>query len=333
MWNSLRFRIAILVLASLATVGVSLFSASMMSDSPGVGPSLGRFVTLAILSLLSILVLAFSYLSLQQLVVPLRALTETVEKIARGDYHAAEKPIGGVREIDQLGVALDHMAQQVLAGQDALEFYIARITDAEEEERKRLAREIHDDTIQSLVVMGQHVDNLQELIGPSESAAIAVAEIRKQVSSLSDSLRRFASDLRPPYLEDLGLVVALRQLAQESGAHIQVTGEEYSLGVKREIDLYRIVQEALRNAVKHARAQRIRVNVSFLPEQIVVTIEDDGKGFDVPVDRTAFARTNHLGLMGMQERAHLSGGTLQIRSECGRGTEVKVSVPLKVKTS
>ncbi len=333
MWSSLRFRIAILVLATLATVMVSLFSVSTMTVSSMAGPFLGQFVTLAVLSLLGVLVIAFSYLSLRQLIVPLRILTETVDEIARGDYHAAAKPTGGVREIEQLRMALDHLAQQVLAGQDATEFYIARITDAEEEERKRLAREIHDDTIQSLVVLGQHVDNLRDLIGPAAPATVAVAEIRKQVSSLSDSLRRFASDLRPPYLEDLGLLVALRQLAQESGAQIQVTGEEYSLGVDREIALYRIVQEALRNAGKHTRAQQIGLNVSFLSNQIIVTIADDGEGFDVPADRTAFARTNHFGLMGMQERAHLLGGALQIRSARGKGTEVKVSVPRAIKAS
>jgi signal transduction histidine kinase len=333
MWGSLRFRIAILVLATLVTVMVSLFSVSTMSVSAEAVPFLIRFVTLVALSLLSVLVLALSYLSLRQFVVPLRVLTETVEKIARGDYHAAAKPIGGAREIEQLRMALDHLAQQVLAGQDATEFYIARITDAEEEERKRLAREIHDDTIQSLVVLGQHVDNLRDLIGPAAPATVAATEIRKQVSNLSDSLRRFASDLRPPYLEDLGLLVAQRQLAQESGVQVQVTGEEYSLGADREIALYRIVQEALRNAVKHAHAQQIGLRVSFLPSQVIVTIADDGAGFDVPANRTAFARTNHFGLMGMQERAHLLGGALQIMSARGKGTEVRVSVPLTGKIS
>ena len=333
MWNSLRFRIVLLVLGSLATVMVALFSVSILSDSATVDSFPGRTVTFSILGLLSVLVLALSYLSLYQFVVPLRLLTEIVQKIGRGDYRAAKTPIGGVREIEQLRIALDQMAQQVLEGQVAMEFYIARITDAEEEERKRLAREIHDDTIQSVVVLGQHVDNLKELIGSAEPTATATAVIRKQVSNLSDTLRRFASDLRPPYLEDLGLLVALQQLAHESDAQIQVIGEEYALGGDREIALYRIVQEALRNAIKHARAQHLGLTVSFLAEQIIVTIKDDGAGFEVPLDRTAFARTNHFGLMGMQERAHLLGGILRINSTRGKGTEIWVSVPVAMTIS
>lgn len=328
MWNSLRFRIALLVLASLATVSVSLFVIITVNDAPSQGIPLGRIAAFSVLSLVGILALGFSYLNVRQFVVPLRLLTEMVDRIARGDYHAAGKPIGGAREIEQLRLTLDHMTEEVRAGQEAQQFYITQLTNAQEAERQRLARELHDDTIQSLVDLGQQADNLKELVGSNHPAAAIVDRIRQSAWENTDSLRQLASRLRPPYLEELGLVVALRQLAQESGAIFQLHGEERSLGGDRDMALYRIVQQALRNASQHARAQHIGVRVSFLFHEMNVTVTDDGKGFDVPADLTRFARAKHLGLMGMQERAHLLRGSVQIKSERGRGTEVTVRVPV-----
>jgi signal transduction histidine kinase len=141
-------------------------------------------------------------------------------------------------------------------------------------------------------------------------------------------VRGYVRDLRPTYLDELGLIPALQVLAHGANATFHVEGAEQRLDPERELALYRIVQEALRNAAKHARASLVSVGVTFAHDEVKVTVEDDGVGFNTPDAAASYARRGHFGLMGMQERAQLFGGNLFVESTPGRGTTVIAYLPL-----
>jgi len=256
-------------------------------------------------------------------------LAQMANRIAFGDYDAAARSVGGVREIEELRETLDAMAQQVRAAQDAMQNYITAILRGQEDERMRLARELHDDTIQSLIALQQRIEMTQKALSRDPvSAAEKIKELRELVGTTLVSVRHFVRDLRPTYLADLGLIPALETLARESNAEFQVQGKEMRLDGERELALYRIVQESLRNIAKHAHAHHIAVTLAFDSDAVTATVEDDGVGFDAPDAATAYARAGHFGLMGMQERAQLFGGNVYVKSERGKGTKVVTYVPV-----
>ena len=203
------------------------------------------------------------------------------------------------------------------------------MTRGQEDERIRLARELHDDTIQSLIALQQRVELTHKALG--KDPALANARLDELKNLLTDSLasvRGYVRDLRPTYLEELGLIPALEMLAREARASFQIIGEETRLDAERELALYRIAQEALRNVAKHARAQTIALTLTFDAREVAITIEDDGVGFSAPDAPTTYARAGHFGLMGMQERAQLFGGNVYVKSEPGQGTKVVAFVPV-----
>ncbi|MDE3089856.1 MAG: HAMP domain-containing protein [Chloroflexota bacterium] len=278
----------------------------------------------------AILALGAVYFGVRNVIRPLQNLAQAANRIAYGDYHAAEQAVGGVREIEQLRETLDAMARQVHAAQDAMQNYITAITRGQEDERLRLARELHDDTIQSLIALQQRIEMLQKALERDPVLATArIAELKNLVTGALGSVRRFVRDLRPTYLEELGLIPALEMLTREANASFQVVGEERRLDAERELALYRIVQEALRNTAKHARAKNVSVRMTFDEHEVTVTIDDDGVGFVAPDAPSAYARSGHFGLMGMQERAQLFGGNVYVKSEQGTGTRVVAYVPIK----
>ncbi|CAG0948244.1 partial Oxygen sensor histidine kinase NreB, partial [Anaerolineae bacterium] len=134
--------------------------------------------------------------------------------------------------------------------------------------------------------------------------------------------------LRPTYLEELGLIPALEMLTRQAQARFEVIGEEKRLDAERELALYRIVQEALRNVTKHAQAKKVSVMIAFDEHTATATIEDDGVGFNAPDAPTSYALAGHFGLMGMQERAQLFGGNVYVKSERSKGTKVVAFVPV-----
>jgi signal transduction histidine kinase len=200
---------------------------------------------------------------------------------------------------------------------------VRRVVEAQELERARLARELHDETGQALtsILLG-----LKPLEQSAESEA--VASLRELVVSTLQSVRRLAVELRPSALDDFGLVPAVERLAEtiaeQSGIHVDV---EASLGEQRlpgetETTLYRVIQEALTNIVKHADAARVSVLLQRKDGAVVAVVEDDGGGFDPDV-----TRDDALGLAGMRERVLLVGGRLQVESSPGSGTTVVAEVP------
>jgi len=286
-------------------------------------------------ALAAVVALLTLYYGVRSLVQPLRALTRQAEQVAWGDFDAAGTPVGGVQEIEDLRRTMDQMARRIQAYQRGMHSYIAAITEGQEEERKRLARELHDETAQALIALGQQVEMADKLLATNpQRAAERLQRAREMLSEALEGVRRFSRDLRPIYLEDLGFVPALEMLAEEARQRQELAVEFRTSGPVRrlppEIELaaYRIVQEALHNVVQHAQAGHAWVEARFVPQALVLSVRDDGKGFETPDLPDAMAREGHFGLMGMQERALLYGGTLSIESAPGRGTEVTVRFAL-----
>ena len=231
----------------------------------------------------------------------------------------------------------EHVARNVTRErrmQDNLRNYVQQITRTQEEERNRIARDLHDETAQALYALTRQLDNFirssPKLSGETSSFLKGLVE---QIKTVSQEVRRFSQDLRPPLLDDLGLLSSIRWLTgdMEHRTHITVkltvSGTERRLAPHVELAIFRIVQEALRNVEKHASAMRVDVNVEYAAEKINISIADNGKGFKLAGEVGELPREGRLGLMGMQERAHLLGGNITIKSETNHGTNVLIELP------
>jgi signal transduction histidine kinase len=205
---------------------------------------------------------------------------------------------------------------------------LRRVVDAQELERRRLARELHDETGQALTSILLGLKTLEETVEGDGSSA-AIGDLRELVVATLQDVRRLAVELRPKVLDDFGLVPALERLTETFGEQTGILVRfESGLGGERlpsevETALYRIVQESLTNVVKHARAQTISIAVARKPGAVVVVVEDDGHGFD-PAD----VREGGFGLEGMRERVALLDGRLQVESGEGIGTTLVAEVPI-----
>ncbi len=213
----------------------------------------------------------------------------------------------------------------------AMRTYADAVTRGQEAERHRVARELHDDTIQRLIVLNQHVE-LAAFDYADGPVAGELQTIETLLNGIIGNVRRVIRELRPTYLDELGLVPALRTLVKdtrEQGDELiefDVMGTEVRLTETVEIALYRITQTALANIRQHAEASQAGVVIAFSPNYIRLSIEDDGKGFDIP-DQQALARGDHFGLLGMQERAELIGAEFKIESAVGDGTRIFLKLP------
>ncbi len=241
---------------------------------------------------------------------------------------------------NQLGVALDNiryfrqtqlMVTELAQAQEALENYVRLATDAQEEERKRLARELHDDTIQTLVIAKTELDALA-VEKPAPAAVTArLKDANARLVAAIDDMRRFSRALRPSLLDDLGLVHAIDWLVGDLGvrtgidAQLHTSGEPRRLDQKDELALFRIVQEALHNVERHAAAKAVEVRIHF-GRDVSATIADDGRGFDTSEAFDDRHSSTGLGLLGMRERAKLAGAALSIKSRPSSGTRVTVTL-------
>ena len=216
-----------------------------------------------------------------------------------------------------------------------MRFYARRITRAQENERRRIARELHDDTIQSLIVLLRHLEALATSDEQLPKTVIQhLKELRELTGDVIRGVRRFSQDLRPSILDDLGLLPALKELTadlnRQAGlrAEFQVVGAKRRLSSEVELTLFRMAQEALNNVRKHAQANKVAITVEFADSAVQMTVQDDGKGFIPPMLTKRLAAAGKLGFIGMYERARLLGGTLVVDSEPGRGTKVIINVPV-----
>jgi len=288
----------------------------------------------------------------ESIIVPIRSLISSAKKISSGNLDESV-PINGQEEIGILGTTMEEMRlklrkllRQIDQANQTLEkrvqlrtqevsklneelrrkeelrgVLLRKVISAQEEERKRIARELHDDLSQILATL------LLKLNGSSTDARdLAVRAI--------DSIHRLIFDLRPAVLDDLGLSVAIRWYAENRleplGIHVYCEGEATGLvrGSETEIALFRIAQEALNNVAKHAKAENVMVCMEQRNGTLVLEIEDDGHGFNSAA--TSVPTNGHgFGLHGIRERVELLQGHLEVESSPDSGTRVLVSVPLK----
>lgn len=265
----------------------------------------------------------------RQIVRPIQQLEQKAAGLAVGDFVSIQEPVDGIAEVQHLQIALADMSRKVQSAQEGLHDYIGAITAAQEEERMRLARELHDDTIQAVIALKQRVELAQRLVGDSGSRS-TLSELGALAEQTIENLRRLTHALRPIYLEDLGLVPALQMLAREAGQskgleiQFRQAGRPRRLSPDAELALYRIAQEALNNVVRHSRATRAELEVDYQEGEVRVQITDNGVGFAVPPSPTDLAPSGHFGLLGMRERAELIGARLQVRSQPRQGTILSV---------
>ena len=221
--------------------------------------------------------------------------------------------------------------------QGTLRSYASQVIKAHEEERGRLARDLHDDTIQELLFVSHRLQDigsgaygqLPQLVGER------LEEVRAYVERTMGEVRSFTQEIRPFMLDDMGLVPTLRWLVERAtvgvdGVHadVHVSGDRRRLSSDVELAVFRVVQESLNNIRKHAGASVVRVLLNFGEDKIEMVIEDDGRGFEVPALPTQFAGQGKLGLAGMSERILLLQGLLIIESQLGKGTTIRVEVPV-----
>ncbi|MHC4402022.1 MAG: GAF domain-containing protein [Planctomycetota bacterium] len=228
----------------------------------------------------------------------------------------------------QIGIAIENarLYEEVQHKEVSRRRLLDKLIDAQEEERKRVARELHDQVGQSLTALIMSLGSTEEMIpSGADEVKSQLAEICSFTAGILEEIRRLMMDLRPALLDDLGLIPAVRSFAEthltraQVQAHIDVAGVKRKLPSSVETTLFRVVQEAIMNTVKHADARKATIQMRFNESSIAATIEDDGKGFDrTEPDLDVSA----LGLLGMQERAEILGGNLRIDSQPRKGTRV-----------
>jgi two-component system CheB/CheR fusion protein len=212
---------------------------------------------------------------------------------------------------------------------EELQQLTARLFLAQEEERRRVARDLHDDFTQKLALLEMNVEQLEQTWPMDDATRKRLADIRSQTSEVLDGLRRVAHQMHPQLLEDLGLAVALERLTQEFEQHdmpVRFTVHSVPGNVPGIIatNLYRVAQEALHNTAKHANGAPVEVILTGSGAMLQLRVQDGGPGFDLAEARLQ----GGVGLLSMQERMRLIGGTLAIQSEAGEGTTVEATVPL-----
>lgn len=214
-----------------------------------------------------------------------------------------------------------------------MQFYIGQVTKVQEEERRRIARELHDDTIQALSVLYSDIDEVKMMEEQLPVKAISqLAQIQASLHRVIEDVRCFSHELRPGLLDRLGLIPSIELLAAEVkrsglGCHLEIIGSQQRLFSDTELILFRITQEALNNVRKHAQATEAQIKIKFAKGIIKLSVIDNGRGFKVPKVVDNYARRGKLGLIGIRERVRLINGNFCIKSGVGKGTSITVELP------
>jgi len=296
--------------------------------------------------------LIVAWITTRHVVKPTEQLTVAAERMAGGDLASPIK-VAAQDEIAKLAESLEAMRQRLRAAYEAveetnkeLELRVKERTDrlghvlrqtisAQEDERRRLARELHDETAQSIAALSIALDRARDgLDGAGPEAISQIGQAKELSSRLLAETRRLILGLRPTLLDDMGLLPAIRWYAEsylgDRGIAITVDAAmpAQRLPAHIEVALFRVVQEAIANVARHSRAKHVDLRLTHDESRVAVVVADDGIGFDVARVLGQTGRTESVGLLGMQERARLLGGRLEIESRDGGGTLVRVEVPL-----
>ena len=264
---------------------------------------------------------------------PVRQLVALGRAVQKGDYDGRARVSGG-DEVGELAATFNEMAASLQEKERIRQALLRQAILAGEDERKRIARELHDHTGQSLASLIAGLGALRAQ-GFAESTDRRVGELEKLAGQTLGEVHDLSLALRPSVLDDLGLMAALSRLAETVARQFGVSVECEGLGSddatrqgEIEITVYRIVQEALTNAARHGRARAVHVLLQRKPDSLLVIVEDDGQGFDARDWRARCLKGEHLGLLGIEERAALFGGSLRVESRLGSGTGLFVEIPL-----
>lgn len=288
--------------------------------------SLIAFITIGWL-----LSVALNFVVLQIAFRPLMRLGQVMKRVQAGELLLRAPLTGEDPQADQLARTLNMMLEAV---DEASRLRATLIINAQEEERKRIARELHDETSQVLTSLLISLAVLEESITTQE-ARERVADTRTLAHQTLRAIRNLSIDLRPSALDDLGLLPALRWYIKEYqkkcsvAVDFQATGFKGRLSPEMETALYRIVQESLTNTARHANACNASITLIEETDAVYATIIDDGRGFDVESLSKIPGHERGLGLAGMNERAVLLAGSLTCNSHTGRGTTIEVRLPLR----
>jgi two-component system, NarL family, sensor histidine kinase UhpB len=302
-------------------------------------------LTIFFASLGLILSIVANYVLLRRALRPLLVLQTVSQLVADGDLNVrAEEQHVNEPNLSRLAHTfndmLDRLEEDTLAlerSRQLTERLTQQVISAQEEERRRIARELHDETAQALATLGIYLDTILQLESCVQAPQLEakLRQARELADRTLNGVRSIIADLRPSLLDDLGLAAAVRWQAQHrlepAGIRVdlQIRGEGRRVPPAIETALYRIVQEAITNILKYSGASYVEIDLDLSqPDVIAARIEDDGRGFDLPMLSPSTQTGQGVGLFGMQERANLVGGKLHIDSAPGEGTEVRMVIPL-----
>ncbi len=252
--------------------------------------------------------------------------TEPARRSPRPDMGEVRNPVGRDVEKQRLEKQIRQANDALEATRSELQKLSQQFITAQEDERRRISRDLHDDLGQQAALLGIRLDELVNTAPPEIRGTLV--EIRDQMAEFSGSLRKMSHQLHPSMLEDLGLHVALDSLVEDyrqAGMPICISPEPvaYSIPLSAATALYRVAQEALSNAARHARGSDVYLALKTFDNELRLIIRDSGPGFSLGDVR----HTSGLGLLSMQERVRLAGGTLYISAKPGNGTLVLVRMP------
>jgi len=308
--------------ANLLLVVALLFAATLVANlSLDVGTERRVFIVLAFGMVLLLLV---NFVMLQRRFHPLERLIEAVERIDPSDPGAADLPPGGdLEEVDRLTESFRALLERIEADRTRSGRLVLR---AQEEERKRVARDLHDEANQALAGISMRLEALAQDAPPG--LAEELAETKRMANGAMADILGLARQLRPAALDDHGLVPALegqvRRFRDQTGvrAKLQADGDLSGIGDDEQLVIYRVAQEALNNVGRHAHAKAVELRLSRTDDMVCLSICDDGSGF-----RPTGNGSSGIGLQGMVERARLVSGEIEISSIRGKGTEILLKVP------
>jgi two-component system sensor histidine kinase UhpB len=297
--------------------------------------TLWHFVLFASVGIL--ISLALDIFILQVALQPIRDLRQTVNRLQAGQAKVDQLAFNDTDpDIYQLTKALNSLITQLEASNQQLRLLTERAINAQEEERKRIARSLHDDTGQSLSSFIINLERLENHLPEDDKEIIdRLNSLRKMASSSLDSLRSIIYDLRPAILDDLGLVPAIRWFArtnlEEAGIQVELEfpDEIPSLPQPLTTTLFRITQEGVNNIIRHSQARKACISLGLAENEVYLKISDDGHGFDPSQLSTEAIHIQHWGLIGIQERIELVRGRMSIHSDPQNGTTLIINLPLQ----
>lgn len=268
---------------------------------------------------------------------PIEELVALTRTVKAGNYQA-KAPVRANDEVGELVAAFNEMTGAIAQKESARQQLLRKVISAGEEERKRVARELHDHTGQALTSQIAALSALENQTR-DERLRQRLAELRQQAEQTLAEVHDLSVTLRPSVLDDVGLMAALqrhcRLFAERFGVRVacaHVGLDNQRLPAEVELTIYRVVQEALTNAVRHGQAGRVQALVQRTDTGVLATIQDNGCGFDARDWQKRCVEGNHLGLLGIEERVTLLGGSFCVESESGKGTTVYADIPLKEPT-